>query len=235
MLPISIVVPAFNEEALITRCLHSIIAEFSNTEYELIVVDNGSTDHTAELAESAGATVLYQPLKGVTRARQLGLEAAKYEIVVFIDADNVLPYGWLNQAMSAMKFDVVVASGPIFYLGFGLFKTIVTSLFYSMGSLLNRWFPMVQGGNFILRRSALNSIGGFDTSIDFYGEDTDTACRLSKVGKVEFSFDMWAYSSPRRADSEGLYVMGAKYLTNFFWVHLFGHPLTEVSRDIRPK
>jgi glycosyltransferase involved in cell wall biosynthesis len=232
---ISFVVPALNEEKLIARCIQSIICEAGNTTYEIIVVDNGSTDNTAVLAKLAGARVISETTKGLTRARQAGYLASQYDLIACIDADNVLPYGWLNEAMAAMKFDVAVVSGPIFYLEFGLFKTIVTSLFYSIGSFISRWFPMVQGGNFIIRRSALDAIGGFDTSIDFYGEDTDIAYRVDKIGKVEFSADMWAYSSSRRADSEGLYVMGAKYITNFFWVHLFGHPFTEVSRDIRPE
>ena len=60
----------------------------------------------------------------------------------------------------------------------------------------------MQGGNFVVRRDALQKIGGYDTNISFYGEDTDVARRLSKVGHVKFTFDLPALSSGRRLAKE---------------------------------
>jgi glycosyltransferase involved in cell wall biosynthesis len=232
---LSFVIPAFNEESLIVRCIQSVICEAGNITYEIIVADNNSTDNTVELARLAGARVISESRKGVTRARQAGFEACKYDIVAFIDADNDLPPGWLDFALAALKGpDVVAASGPLIYCEMPLHKRMLTFLFYSVGKVAHQFWPMLQGGNFILRKQALQRAGGFNTEIDFYGEDTDTAVRLSKVGRLHFDLDMWVYTSARRMDAEGLFVTGAKYIANYVWIWLFGRPWSTEYRDHRP-
>ena len=92
---------------------------------------------------------------------------------------------------------------------------------------------MVQGGNFVLRRTALEQIGGFNTAISFYGEDTDIARRVAKVGDVRFSFDLKMYSSARRLKKEGMLTMAARYTINYFWIMFRKKPFTEEYVDIR--
>lgn len=231
---ISFIVPAYNEEVLIADCIRSIKA-LGLPSYELIVVDNGSTDRTGDVAWEMGARVLPEPHKGVTRARQAGFEVASGDILAFVDADNILPKSWLRAALSALSDPrVVVASGPIIYPGLPSWKQLLTSLFYGVARLTHLIWPMVQGGNFIVKRSALVQAGGFNTSIEFYGEDTDTAVRLSKVGRVVLCPDMWSWSSPRRMHEEGLFITGARYVVNYAWVSLFGHPWSDHYNDIRP-
>jgi hypothetical protein len=70
---------------------------------------------------------------------------------------------------------------------------------------------MVQGGNFVLRRDALKKIGGFNTAIAFYGEDTDIARRMSQVGSVKFTFGLKMYTSARRLKHEGIFTMAGRY------------------------
>ena len=233
---ITIIVPAYNEEALIVQCLQSIMAEFGNVTYQLLVVDNGSTDKTAELAKLCGAEVIYESNKGITRARQTGLERAQFELCAFIDADNDLPAGWLDFALAAIvKEGVVAASGPIVYSELRVIKRIASFGFYLIAKVAHQIFPMLQGGNFILKKSAILEAGGFNTAIDFYGEDTDTAVRLSKIGKVVFDLDMWAYSSSRRFEYEGLFNTGARYIMNYLWVSIFGRVYNQQHIDVRPK
>lgn len=231
---ISFIVPAFNEEALIVNCIQSIIREAGNITYEIIVVDNGSTDQTAELARLCGAKVISEPTKGITHARQTGFEVAKYDLVAFIDADNELPPDWLDYALQAVvPVDVVAASGPVSYYELRLSKRLISFLFYLIAKCSHQLFPMLQGGNFILKKAALKKAGGFNTEIAFYGEDTDTAVRLSKIGMVKFDLDMWAYSSARRLDSEGMCKTGGRYIMNYVWIWLFGHPWSSHYHDIR--
>jgi GT2 family glycosyltransferase len=92
---------------------------------------------------------------------------------------------------------------------------------------------MVQGGNFVLSREALEAIGGYDVSITFYGEDTDIARRLHHVGKVMFTFDLKMLSSARRLKHEGMITIAWRYAVNYFWTTFFKHPFTREHVDIR--
>lgn len=231
---ISFVVPAFNEEALIDGCLKSIIiAAHLHYPYELIVVDNGSTDSTAERALAWGARVVKQPQKGVVWARQAGFEATQYDLVAFIDADNQIPDDWVEYALKAME-GMVAASGPVVYADLVLSKRLLSFFFYCLAKISHQMLPMLQGGNFIVKREALMQAGGFNTDIDFYGEDTATAVRLAKIGKIRFDFNMVCQSSGRRISDEGLFLTGARYGINYLWIHLVGRPWTTHHRDVRP-
>jgi len=92
---------------------------------------------------------------------------------------------------------------------------------------------MLQGGNFIVRRSAMEKIGGFDTSIEFYGEDTDVARRIQKVGRVLFTFDLPMYTSNRRFEGEGFVMTGIRYGINYFWTTIFKKPFSKKYNDFR--
>lgn len=233
---ISVVVPCYNEEDLLPFCVYSINRELQGHEYEIIVVDNGSTDETVKLALQLGCKVVTESKKGITRARQRGLNEAQYELIAFIDADNVLPQGWLKYTHDAMcEPDAVAASGPVVYYDLRRHKRIVVFIFYLFAKITNPLFPVLQGGNFVLMKTPFIKAGGFDTSIEFFGEDTATAARLFTVGKVVFDLDMFVYSSGRRMQVEGLIVTGVRYLLNFFWIHLFDRPFTSKYQDIRPE
>jgi len=92
---------------------------------------------------------------------------------------------------------------------------------------------MMVGGNFAVKREALLKIGGFDESIDFYGEDTDIARRLSYVGKVKFTLFLPMPTSARRLKKEGLLTATFIYAANFFSEVLRKKPFTREYKDIR--
>jgi glycosyltransferase involved in cell wall biosynthesis len=232
---ISFVIPAYNEEVLIARCVQSIVSEANGLRHQIIVVDNASTDKTCESAAQAGAKVIYEKRKGVTRARQTGFEASYYDTIVFVDADTELPEGWVQRALEAVASpQVVAASGPLVYDELPLPQRAVSSIFYLVAKILHPFFPMMQGSNMIIKRSALLQINGFDTSIEFWGDDTDTAKRLSAVGMVRFNLDLWTCSSARRVRHEGLFRTGARYAANFISIHLLGKPASTTYNDVRP-
>jgi glycosyltransferase involved in cell wall biosynthesis len=238
-LRVSFVIPAYNEEALIVRCISSIreeIARVGNPVHEIIVVDNASTDLTAGYAIIARARVLHERRKGVTRARQTGFEHARYDIVAFIDADSTLPPGWLSRMCGNFADpDVVAVSGPVAYPELIFYKRYLSLAFYACAKLVHPIAPLLQGGNFALTKKALREAGGFNTDIDFYGEDTDTAVRLSKVGKVRFDLGLVIHTSARRMDGEGFVRIGTRYIANFLSVWITGEPWTTEYRDHRPK
>ena len=92
---------------------------------------------------------------------------------------------------------------------------------------------MLQGGNFIVKREAMLKLGSPDLRFSFYGEDTDMARRLSKVGGVKFTFRLPAQSSGRRLVGEGVFTIGLRYSMNFFWATFRKKPFTDTWQDIR--
>jgi glycosyltransferase involved in cell wall biosynthesis len=244
-LRLSFVVPAYNEESYLGKCLESIVRQIEGTAFdaEIIVVNNASTDGTRAVALSYPSVVLVdEPRKGIVRARDAGYRAAKGDLIANIDADNMLPAGWLERVFREFSRNPRLAalSGPLVYYDLSWVYRLQTLLFYAIGYgtyLLNHFVlhkgGMLQGGNFILRRSALEAIGGYDRSIDFYGEDTDIARRMQKAGRIKFTFRLPMYSSGRRMAREGLFTTGLRYALNYLWVISFGKPFHTRSTDIR--
>lgn len=242
---ISFVIPAYNEEKHLPRCLAAIERELVRTpcDAEVIVVNNASTDATAEVARSYGwVRVVDEPRKGLVRARHAGFVAATGDIVANIDADTMVPQGWLATVLAEFERDEELAalSGPFIYYDLSALQRALVRIFYFGGYLSHlvnhhvlRGGAMLQGGNFIVRRTHLEKAGGFDTSIEFYGEDTDVARRISKVGRVRWTFALPMHASGRRLKKEGIITMGLRYAANHLHTLARGKPLTTAYTDIR--
>jgi glycosyltransferase involved in cell wall biosynthesis len=241
---LSIIIPAYNEENYLGKCLTATLAEIkkTNREVEVIVVNNASTDNTRAVAlVFPGVKVIDEERKGLTRARQAGFEASTGDLIANIDADTIIPSGWINKVFKKFEKDqnLVALSGPQAFNDQSRWFNFAVFLFYSLGYIayvINhtlRIGGMLQGGNYILRRSALEKIGGYDTTIDFYGEDADIAKRIVKEGKVLFTFWLPVYGSSRRLKYEGLLTMGARYGLNYVWMMMFKKPFTKKSIDVR--
>lgn len=244
---LAFIVPAYNEEALIARCLESILREVDRAgcAAEVVVVNNASTDGTREIAASfAHVRVVDEPVKGLVQARHAGLLATTAELVANVDADTVLPQGWLDTVLGAFESDekLVALSGPFIYYDLSRLQRFLVRIFYyaAYGTyVLNRHVlrvgSMVQGGNFVFRRSAWLEVGGYDRTISFYGEDTDVARRLARVGRVRWTFALPMRASGRRLKVEGVLRMGLRYSLNYFSVIFTGRPFTAEYTDVRPE
>lgn len=242
---VSFVVPAFNEEGLIESCLHSIFSEISRTNChaEVIVVNNNSTDSTRQIASSIpGVIVIDEPKRGLVPARKAGCLAANGKLIANIDADTMLATGWLDIALA--EFDktprLVALSGPFIHYDLPKRVRLIAAGFYRValfGSFLFKLVAgtgvMMQGGNFIVLKSALVTSNTFNADFCFYGEDTELARRLGKVGEVKFSFSLRAYSSGRRLAGEGVLRVGSRYLLNYLSTMVFNKPFTETWLDFR--
>ena len=241
----SFVVPAYNEEAYLPACLESILAQTRDLgePVEIIVVNNASTDRTREVALGyAGVRVVDERRKGLTFARQAGFAASTGALIANVDSDSRLTAGWVEQVLTTFAAEpkMVALSGPFVYYDLTPRQRVSVQVFYAVAFsvyVLNRWVlragSMVQGGNFVLRRQALEQIGGFNTAIAFYGEDTDIARRMSRVGKVRFTFGLKMFSSARRLKHEGIFTMAGKYTINYLWTTFRKKPFTEEYIDIR--
>ncbi len=244
---ISFVIPAYNEEKYIGKCLEAItrLASASGVDFEIIVANNASTDSTKEVALSfPGVMVVDEPRKGITFARKAGFEKSTGELIAHVDADSVLTPEWIPMVLKKFSEDnkLVCLSGPFVYYDLSLLSNIGIRLYYYAafaGYLINRFVlrvsSLVQGGNFVTTREAITKIGSYDTSISFYGEDTDLARRLNSIGHTVFSFELPVYSSGRRIRSEGLLTMAIKYPLNYWSTIVFKHPFTTTYADHRQK
>lgn len=244
---LSFVIPAWNEERYIRQCLTSVTREAkkSGCEIEIIVVNNASVDRTREIAsEFPDVMVVDEPRKGLPQARQAGFLASTGDLIANMDADSILPSGWIAKVYEhfARDGDLVALSGPYEYYDLPRLCNYVVNLYYLPVyglHLLNHRFlgksAVLQGGNFVLRRTALEKIGGFNVDIKFYGEDTDVAQRIQKTGKVKFLHDFKMHTSGRRLIKEGFIKTAARYAINYFWVIFFKKPITKKYASVSDK
>ena len=242
---LSFVIPAHNEEVNIGECLSSILRELEGKPYtvEIIVVNNASTDNTGRIARRfTGVRVVDEPRKGLVIARQAGLTRATGDLVANVDADTRIPPGWIEKVLAEFEKDpkLVCLSGPFIYYDLALWVRALQMVFYGIAFptyLFNRFVlrvsSMVQGGNFVIKKAIFEQVGGFDVAIDFYGEDTDVARRLNKVGHVKFTFSLPILTSGRRLAHEGILRTATRYAVNYFWVCYSGRPRTKTSTDVR--
>jgi len=242
---ISVVIPAYNEEHYLGPCLKSVLREARclGAQAEVVVVNNASTDRTREVAcRYPGVRVVDEPCKGLSMARHRGYLESRGELVVNIDADCIMPRGYLARVIRSFQADrrLALLTGPFFYHDLPQISQVVTIIFYlfqfvpnTIGQRILGLGAVAQGGNFTARRSALVKVGGYDTSLTFYGEDTDIAIRLSRVGLVRFSFRIPIKTSARRLRKEGTLRAGTLYTLNIIFMILKGRPLKRTQEDVR--
>lgn len=236
MFGISFIIPCYNEEKYIRDCIRSIKREASCLpHYEIIVVDNNCTDNTVYIAMDEEVSVVSERQKGVVFARQRGYETAQYELIANIDADSRLCEDWVKIALSSMvDSNVVAVTGPLIYDDVSRSLAISTKIYYYLAWFSNSFIGVfLQGGNSLIRKSALDKAKGYDTTIAFYGEDTMTAKRLEPYGKIKFNMKLNLHSSPRRLKDQGVISTSWLYLKNYLSVTFKDRATTNSYKDYR--
>jgi glycosyltransferase involved in cell wall biosynthesis len=187
MLPkdVSIIIPAFNEEKGIRQCLDSLVRLGPPEDsFEVIVVDNGSTDQTLDVVRSyapvLNITILVKSDVHVSALRNLGISQARGRVLAFLDADCIVPANWLTQAMTLLLQDKVGIVGAHFRIPEGagwVARTWYGSLdMEKQGALA--WVPAC---NTWVTRETLNRVGGFDETIET-NEDCEFCGRVRVAG-----------------------------------------------------
>jgi len=176
---ISVVVPAWNAEGVLPGLLAALAVQ--SADHELVLVDTGSTDRTAALADEAGARVVTAPRRNRSLARNLGVAAARGELIAFTDADCVPVPGWV-EAIATCLGSAPLVSGPV---------RIDTSSRPNSAERFDRvWrYPQQRyaeagvgtSANLGIRRDAFDAAGGYDPRFH-HGEDTDLCLRAADAG-----------------------------------------------------
>jgi glycosyltransferase involved in cell wall biosynthesis len=191
---ISVVIATRDRAALLDGALRSLAAQVGAPAIETIVVDNGSSDATREVAAAHGAVYAFEAAPNRARARNAGVAIASGEIVLFVDDDVVLPPFFVAahaRAHAAQTFPHVV-TGPIINVPSADHRPVP-----SFGNASNAFFCTC---NASLPRNTFQSVGGFDESFDKYGwEDTELGTRLRRfdVRRI-FAWDayLWHIKPP---------------------------------------
>jgi glycosyltransferase involved in cell wall biosynthesis len=193
---VSVVVPAFNAERTLGDCLRALRAQsYTAADLEIIVVDDGSRDGTAPIAQRNGVRVIRRQNGGPGAARNTGWRAARGDWVAFTDADCVPSRTWLAEMMRAVE----PAGGPPPALGaagatFGFDSKTPAARYVDLSGgldakrhLSHPLFPFAPSGNLLYRREALARSGGFDERYRTY-EACELHQRLRARDKGEFVF-----------------------------------------------
>lgn len=226
LLSYSIVIPAFNEEALLPECLASFAQQDFAGKVEIIVVDNNSTDRTAPIAAEHGARVVFEPVPGVCAARQAGTVYATGDIVISADADTTYPVTWLSTIDRAFRADpaIVAVAGPAHWMQAPRWGRMYERLLFGLISLvfqLTGQVYYISAANIAFRRSAWS---GYDTALTQGGDELDLLRNLRRAGQVIFLRDNPALTSPRRMNRGLFYNL---FVTAFYY-YLLGYALNRL-------
>ncbi|MDP3901195.1 MAG: glycosyltransferase [bacterium] len=241
----SFIIPAYNEEKRIETCLASIMQLPDIAEHEVLVVDNNSQDATAQIVRTKFPEVklITETEQGMCIARNKGASEATGDILVFFDADCVIPEWWTERVTRKFEDDpgLLAVSGPYHFFDLPWYYKWVEFvdfyvLYVFVEYILNRLFHksgLMVGGNLAVRRDAFFTIGGFDTSILFYGEDMDIAERLMKLGRVRYHIGLWVGSSARRLLAGNPLKQGFWYLFSYVWYLTVGESRGKRYEEVR--
>jgi GT2 family glycosyltransferase len=183
---VSIVVCSYNSERTMRPCLESLI-DLNYPDYEVIIVNDGSTDGTLEIAEQfPSCRIISQPNKGLSAARNVGAEAATGEIVAYTDSDCVADPDWLTYLVAKMEENHLVAcGGPNFPPPED--SLVPAAVAVSPGGpthvlISDEVAEHIAGCNMAFRREVLLTLGGFDPIYRAAGDDVDICWRFQDAG-----------------------------------------------------
>jgi glycosyltransferase involved in cell wall biosynthesis len=223
---ISVIVPAFNEQDLIAGCLDSLLNQnLDRDKFEIIVIDNNSTDLTSKIALEKGVRVEKEPKKGYVHAIRKGIEVSRADIIAFTDADCRVPADWASKILNDFSTspDVIAVGGK---LAFHDLNPIVDRIIRMILSF-NRALP---GNNMAVKREGIDRIGGIDPqvnlSVDFW-----LTMKLRKVGKMFIDRHLVVETSGRRF--RGSFSSDIRYFINVITLLVTLKPLFYDFPDIR--
>lgn len=235
---VSVVIPAYNEEDNITKCLQALVGQETEEKFEVILVNNNSTDKTEEIAKTFLAKlnlkILLEKQKGRGIARHMGFMKANSNIILSTDSDAHVPKNWIDTLVANLKKNGVVAVTGTCRIS-DCSKTTNNS-FNFFQPLFMKGYRLVfkhywlSGFSFAIYKNIYQKSGGFNTKLNAQ-EDIDLSFKVAKLGKIHFISNLPVTFSGRRF-KDGLIKGLIPYIVTFFEYFLFKKKNMELS-DIR--
>ncbi len=231
-LKISVIVPAFNEEKLIVESLASVrkaMGAFAEKgwESELIVCDNNSTDRTAALVREGGATVVFEPVNQIARARNRGAEAATGDWLVFIDADSYPEkelFAKVSETIATGRF--LFGGSTVRLQGHHLAAAFVTGLW----NRISRATKYAAGSFIFCEAAAFRKIQGFDNNF-FAGEEIDLSKRLKQLARKTGKKAVILNQHPLLTSARKVDLYSAREHSRFIARAIYGGTRTAKNRE----
>lgn len=200
---VSVIVPAYNEEKYITRCLSALTNQQTSCQYEVIIVDNASTDATSQIAQTFPVKVVKEVRKGTGRARQTGVEHAKGDYLLSTDADTIVPVNWIEAMTDQLKNGYQAISGPMKIDEMSLLSRAVVNIGQPIIVKLYKYiygYYYLSGFNSGVTRALIERVGGFNVNLKSL-DDIEISQRISKIVEIKFLPDVVVTTSARRFKS----------------------------------
>lgn len=190
---LSVVIPVYNEERYIADCLESLVRQRTKQKFEVIVVDNNSTDNTVQIVQKyknkLDLKIVSERKKGRGVARNTGFKSAKGDIILGTEADAIVPDTWIDKISG--KFidnEIIAVTGTCEFYNCMLIIKMFMNKFQPFGmSLYKRIFGYywLSGFNFAIRSTAYIQSGGFDPELNTY-DDIEIGKKVDSIGAVRF-------------------------------------------------
>lgn len=173
----SVIIPAFNEAALIAATIRSVQAAMRHSQLsgEIIVVDNDSTDDTAKIAAGLGARVVHEPFRQIARARNSGARAAQGRYLIFVDADTIIAAPLLNEALHLLVSGRVAGGGT--RVEFDRPQRFLASALLRYWQMISRAARLAAGCFVFCSAEGFRQVGGFDEKV-YASEEIGFSIRL---------------------------------------------------------
>ena len=211
---ISVVIPSYNDAEMLAQCLTALDAQTRRPD-EIVVVDNGSSDATVDVALAHGARVVAEARRGIPQATSAGLDAATGDLIGRLDADSVPPKDWVARVVRAFERDpdLEALSGPGEFYGANpfvhWFAESVQMALYTRAVALLLGHDVLFGSNLAIRRETWRELRGLvhrdDNTVH---DDLDFTLNLVPGTKVRFDRTLVVGVSARPYQDWGRYAKG---------------------------
>ena len=199
---ISVIIPTYNEEKYLARCLEAFQKQKTKYLYEILIIDHDSTDRTKAIAKQFQTKIINESRRGTAVARQTGIEAASGDIVAFTEADCTVPSNWITLIGDHFRThpdDVGVTGRYVFDDANSLSQrhTLASMGFGNYLCRLGQGHYPFRGTNSAGKKSIILKAGGFrEESAPF--DDADCSTRVAKFGYISFMRNLVVETSSRR-------------------------------------
>lgn len=234
---LSVVIPAYNEEKRISACLDALVAQKTDHPFEVVIVDNASTDKTTEIAKTfskkLNLQVVAEPQKSRGAARAQGCEVATGDWIVCSDADCQVPENWVQNAYQHFESGKKAITGPCNVQDLVWWQNDILTLIARVsmrGYRVMFGYYWLSGFACGFTRELYEKSGGFDRSLKAM-EDVELSARMRKFTSIYYCPDLAVGFSGRRFENNFLRGV-AVYATKYWALFLFKKKDIDLS-DIR--